>query len=45
MPLNESCTAFLTEMAASGAKPIDESTPEEVRALTAEFKDLYGTGP
>jgi acetyl esterase len=45
MPLNESCTAFLTEMVASGAKPIDESTPEEVRALTAEFKDLYGTGP
>jgi acetyl esterase len=45
MPLSEANTAFLTEMAASGAKPIDESTPEEVRALTAEFKELYGTGP
>ena len=31
MPLNEATTAFLTEMAASGAKPIEECTPEEVR--------------
>jgi acetyl esterase/lipase len=45
MPLNEATTAFLTEMAASGAKPIAESTPEEVRALAAELKELYGTGP
>ena len=45
MPLNEAITAFLTELAASGAKPIEASTPEEVRALTAEIKDLYGEGP
>jgi acetyl esterase len=45
MPLKDEITAFLTEMAASGAKPIEESTPEEVRALTAGLKDLYGTGP
>jgi acetyl esterase len=45
MPLNEASTVFLTEMAASGAKPIEESTPEEVRALSAELKELYGTGP
>jgi acetyl esterase len=45
MPLSEANTAFLTELAASGAKPIEESTPEEVRALTAELKELYGTGP
>jgi acetyl esterase/lipase len=45
MPLNEAITAFLTEMAESGIKPIEESTPEEVRALTAEIKELYGTGP
>ena len=45
MPLNEAITAFLTEMAASGIKPIEESTPEEVRALVADLKELYGTGP
>jgi acetyl esterase len=45
MPLNEAITAFLTEMAASGVKPIEESTPEEVRALTAEIKNLYPEGP
>ena len=45
MPLNEAITAFLTEMAASGVKPIEESTPEEVRALTAELKNLYPEGP
>jgi acetyl esterase len=45
MPLRDEITAFLTEMEASGAKPIEQSTPEEVRALTAELKELYGTGP
>ncbi len=34
MPLRDEITAFLTEMAASGAKPIEQSTPEEVRALS-----------
>ena len=45
MPLRDEITAFLTEMAASGAKPIEHSTPEEVRELTAGLKDLYGVGP
>lgn len=45
MPLNEAISAFLTEMAASGVKPIHESTPEEVRALTAGLAELYGAGP
>jgi acetyl esterase len=45
MPLRDEVTAFLTEMAASGVKPIEESTPEEVRALVADLKELYGSGP
>jgi acetyl esterase len=45
MPLNDELTAFLTEMAASGVKPIHESTPEEVRNLTAELAALNGAGP
>jgi acetyl esterase len=45
MPLNDALTAFLAEMADQGVKPIHESTPEEVRALTAGLSALYGTGP
>jgi acetyl esterase len=45
MPLNDALTAFLTEMAEQGVKPIHESTPEEVRGLTAGLSELYGTGP
>jgi len=45
MPLNDALTAFLTEMAASGVKPIAESTPEEVRSLTAGLAELFGSGP
>lgn len=45
MPLNDELTAFLTEMAATGVKPIHESTPEEVRNLTAQLAGLYGAGP
>ncbi|MEY2523112.1 MAG: acetyl esterase, partial [Ilumatobacteraceae bacterium] len=45
MPLNNALTEFLTEMAASGAKPIHESTPEEVRGLTAQLAGLFGAGP
>src|SRR4051794_31503578 len=45
MPLNDALTAFLTEMAAQGVKPIHESTPEEVRGLTAGLSQLYGEGP
>ena len=45
MPLSDALTAFLTEMAAAGVKPIHESTPEEVRGLTAGLAELYGAGP
>jgi acetyl esterase len=45
MPLNDALTAFLEEMAAQGVKPIHESTPEEVRGLTAGLAELYGKGP
>jgi acetyl esterase/lipase len=45
MPLKDELTAFLTEMAAQGVKPIHESTPEEVRGLTAGLAELYGEGP
>ena len=45
MPLNEALTTFLTKMAEQGVKPIHESTPEEVRALTAGLSELFGTGP
>jgi acetyl esterase len=45
MPLNDALTAFLAEMAEQGVKPIHESTPEEVRGLTAGLSELYGTGP
>jgi acetyl esterase len=45
MPLNDALTAFLTEMAEQGVKPIHESTPEEVRGLTAGLAELFGTGP
>jgi len=45
VPLSAANTEFLTQMAEAGAKPIEESTPEEVRALVAGLVDLYGTGP
>ena len=45
MPLLDALNAFLAEMAEQGVKPIHESTPEEVRALTAGLAELYGKGP
>jgi len=45
MPLNEALVAFLTEMHESGLKPIEESTPDEVRALLAGLKELFPAGP
>jgi acetyl esterase len=45
MPLKDANTAFLVELANQGVKPIHESTPEEVRALTAELAKLVGPGP
>ncbi|MCU1502556.1 MAG: esterase [Ilumatobacteraceae bacterium] len=43
--LNEANGEFLAQMAASGAKGIAESTPEEVRAMVAGMVELFGTGP
>ena len=45
MALDDATTAFLTQMAASGAKPLHEMTPEEARGLTAMLGDMYGAGP
>lgn len=45
MALDAATVAFLQQMAESGAKPIHESTPEEVRALGEGLKDAYGAGP
>lgn len=45
MPLLDAVSAFLGQMAEQGVKPIHESTPEEVRALTAGLAELYGEGP
>jgi acetyl esterase len=45
MALDEATTAFLAEMAASGAKPLHEMTPEEARGLGAMLREMYGPGP
>jgi acetyl esterase len=36
---------LLEQMAAAGGKPLHESTPEEARALGAQFKELAGPAP
>jgi acetyl esterase len=45
MALDEATAAFLAEMAASGAKPLHEMTPEEARGLGAMLREMYGPGP
>ncbi|NCC34731.1 MAG: alpha/beta hydrolase [Chloroflexia bacterium] len=45
MPLDAATVNFLNQMAEAGGKPIHESTPEEVRGLTAALRDMYGPGP
>ncbi|MGY1712435.1 alpha/beta hydrolase [Geodermatophilus sp. SYSU D00758] len=45
MALDDATTAFLTQMADSGAKPLHEMTPEEARGLTAALGEMYGPGP
>jgi acetyl esterase len=45
MALDEATTAFLTAIAESGVKPMQEMTPEEARAAFAVLRDLYGPGP
>jgi acetyl esterase len=45
MALDEATTAFLTQMAQSGMKPLHEMTPTEARGLGAALVELYGPGP
>jgi acetyl esterase len=45
MALDQATAAFLAEMAASGAKPLHEMTPEEARGLGAMLREMYGPGP
>jgi len=45
MALDHATTALLEQMAASGVKPLHESTPEEARALSAQLADMAGPGP
>jgi acetyl esterase len=45
MALDEATTSFLAQMAASGAKPLHEMTPEEARAMGVELCALFGPAP
>ena len=45
MPLDHATTLLLEQAAAAGAKPFAESTPEEARALSAQFAAMAGPGP
>lgn len=45
MALDEATAGFLTQLAASGAKPLQDLTPEEARAFMASLRDLVGPGP
>ena len=43
--LDHATNALMEQMAASGLKPLHESTPEEARQLSAAFADMAGPGP
>src|SRR5690606_20651174 len=45
MALDDATTAFLDQMAESGAKPLHEMTPAEARGLGETLRGLYGPGP
>lgn len=45
MAIDEATAGFLTQLAASGAKPLHEMTPEEARGFTAALSTLFGPGP
>ena len=45
MALDHATNALMEQMAASGLKPLHESTPEEARQLSAAFADMAGPGP
>ncbi len=45
MALDEATTGLLSQMAASGLKPLHEMTPQEARGLGVLLRDMYGPGP
>ncbi|MER6978747.1 alpha/beta hydrolase [Streptomyces carpinensis] len=45
MALDEATTAFLSQMAESGMKPLHEMTPIEARGLGGALHEMYGPGP
>ncbi len=45
MALDEATAAFLTQLAASGAKPLHEMSPTEARGLGVILREMYGPGP
>ena len=45
MALDDATAQFLSQMAASGSKPIHEMQPGEARALGAQLREMYGPGP
>ena len=45
MALDEATAGLLAGMAASGAKPLHEMTPEEARGFGGMLRELYGPGP
>ena len=45
MALDEATAGLLAGMAASGAKPLHEMTPEEARGFGDMLRELYGPGP
>jgi acetyl esterase len=45
MAIDAATSAFLAQIADSGAKPLHEMTPAEARALGAALQELYGPGP
>lgn len=45
MPIDDATTAFLTAAAEAGGPALHELTPDEARALSKGFIDLYGPGP
>jgi acetyl esterase len=45
MALDEATTAFLSQMAESGMRPLHEMTPMEARGLGVALLEMYGPGP
>lgn len=45
MALDDATSTFLAQMAETGAKPINEMTPDEARAMGPMLAELIGPGP